>query len=258
VIGIATGSSAEFYLQLSMAANKLVIGKDISLRNMPPPEQALLPKGIDAVVPWDFTNSLIINERKTGRPIEAHYPYVIYLGTTYVRQELVDNVPDIVQALTDSIAETQLWIRANPDKAVDALLEDPNLKLQPRTLLTQQIAEYNNHFKPTYLYPHTSFWFQENKNTVNWLYENKRMRTPLTEDEFKAVFRPEFMGKTFEKLGWAIPRNPPFIPPGWTGKVGQPPYPEYLTFLNMKTPQAFPEAGDLVKPWTFKGTTHRP
>jgi sulfonate transport system substrate-binding protein len=93
---------------------------------------------------------------------------------------------------------------------------------------------------------------------VNWLYENKRMRTPLTEDEFKNVFRPEFMGKTFEKLGWAIPRNPPFIPPGWTGKVGQPPYPEYLTFLNMKTPQAFPEAGDLVKPWTFKGTTYRP
>jgi sulfonate transport system substrate-binding protein len=258
VIGIATGSSAEFYLQLSMAANKLVIGKDITLRNMPPPEQALLPKGIDAVVPWDFTNSLIINERKAGRPIEAHYPYVIYLGTTYVRQELVDNVPDIVQALTDSIAETQLWIRANPDKAVDALLEDPNLKLQPRTLLAQQIAEYNNHFKPTYLYPHTSFWFQENKNTVNWLYENKRMRTPLTEEEFKNVFRPEFMGKTFEKLGWAIPRNPPFIPPGWTGKVGQPPYPEYLTFLNMKTPQAFPEAGDLVKPWTFKGTTFRP
>jgi len=258
VIGIATGSSAEFYLQLSLAANKLTIGKDVTFRNMPPPEQALLPKGIDAVVPWDFTNSLILNERKAGRALEAHYNYVMYLGVTYVRQELVDNVPDVVQALTDAIAEAQLWMRSNPEKAVDALLEDPNLKLQPKSLLSQQIAEYNNHFKPTYLYPHTAFWFQENKNTVNWLYENKRMKTPLTEDEFRAVFRPEFMGKTFEKLGWAIPKTPPFIPAGWKGKVGEPPYPEYLTYLNMKGPQAFPEKGDLVKPWTFKGRTYRP
>jgi sulfonate transport system substrate-binding protein len=258
VIGIATGSSAEFYLQLSLAANKLTIGKDVTFRNMPPPEQALLPKGIDAVVPWDFTNSLILNERKTGRALEAHYNYVMYLGVTYVRQELVDNAPDIVQALTDAIAEAQLWMRLNPEKAVDALLEDPNLKLQPKTLLSQQIAEYNNHFKPTYLYPHTAFWFQENKNTVNWLYQNKRMKTPLTEDEFRAVFRPDFMGKTFEKLGWAIPKSPPFIPAGWKGKVGEPPYPEYLTYLNMKGPQAFPEKGDLVKPWTFKGQTYRP
>lgn len=257
-IGIATGSSAEFYLQLSLAANKLTIGKDVQFRNMPPPEQALLPKGIDAVVPWDFTNSLIINERKTGRPIDVHYAYVMYLGATYVRQELVDNVPDVVQALADAIVEAQLWIRANPDRAVDALLEDPNLRLQPRTLLAQQIAEYNNHFKPTYLYPHTGFWFRENQRTVNWLYENKRMRTPLTEKEFEAVFRPEFVGRSFEKLGWAIPKDPPFIPRGWTGKVGQPPYPEYLTFLNMRQPQAFPEPGDLTRPWTYRGQTYRP
>ena len=45
---------------------------------------------------------------------------------------------------------------------------------------------------------------------------------------------------------------------GVRGKVGEPPYPEYLTYLNMKGPQAFPEKGDLVKPWTFKGRTYRP
>lgn len=258
VIGIATGSSAEFYLQLSLAANKLTIGKDVAFRNMPPPEQALLPKGIDAIVPWDFTNSLVINERKSGRAIDVHYPYVMYLGATYVRQELVDNVPDVVQAIADSIVESQLWIRHSPEKAVDALLADPNLRLLPRTLLAQQVAEYNNQFKPTYLYPHTAFWFRENARTVNWLYENKRMKTPLTEAEFQAVFRAEFVERSFNKLGWAIPKQPPFIPAGWTGKVGEPPYPDYLTYLNMKAPQAFPEAGDLVRPWTFNGVTYRP
>jgi sulfonate transport system substrate-binding protein len=258
VIGIATGSSAEFYLQLSLASNKLVIGKDVTFRNMPPPEQALLPRGIDAIVPWDFTNSLVINERKTGRPIDVHYPYVIYLGVTYVRQELVDNVPDVVQALTDAIAESQLWIRLNPERTVDALLQDPNLKLVPRTLLAQQVAEYNNQFKPTYLYPHTAFWFRENDRTVNWLYETKRMKTPLLEKEFQAVFRPEFMERTFNRLGWRVPAQPPFIQAGWTGTVGKPPYPEYLTFLNMKAPQAFPEAGDLVRPWSFNGQMFKP
>jgi ABC-type nitrate/sulfonate/bicarbonate transport system substrate-binding protein len=258
VIGIATGSSAEFYLQMSLAANDLQVGRDVTFRNMPPPEQALLPRGIDAVVPWDFTNSLIINERKTGRPIDVHYPYVMYLGVTYVRQELVDNVPDVVQALADAIVEAQLWMRVNPDKAVDALLEDPNLRLQPRSLLAQQVAEYNNHFKPTYLYPHTDFWFQENRGVVQWLVDAKRMRTPLTLEEFRAVFRPEFIGRSFERLGWAIPKQPPFIPAGWTGQVGKPPYPPYLTYLNMSAPQPFPERGDLVRPWTFNGVTHNP
>lgn len=258
VIGIATGSSGEFYLQLTLAANKLAIGKDVTLRNMPPPEQALLPKGIDAVVPWDFTNSLIINERKTGRAIDVHYPYMMYLGVTYIRQELVDNVPDIAQAVADSIVESQLWIRLNPEKTVDAMLEEPNLRLLPRTLLVQQVAEYNNLFKPTYLYPHTAFWFRENQRTVNWLFENKRMRTPLTESEFAAVFRPEFIERSFNRLGWAIPKQPPFLPAGWAGKVGEPPYPEYLSYLTMKAPQRFPEPGDLVKPWTFNGVTFRP
>jgi ABC-type nitrate/sulfonate/bicarbonate transport system substrate-binding protein len=258
VIGIATGSSSEFYLQLSLAANNLVVGKDVVFRNMPPPEQALLPKGIDAVVPWDFTNSLVISERKTGRAIDVHYPYVMYLGVTYVRQELVDNVPDVVQAIVDSIVEAQLWIRLNADKAVDALLEEPNLKLVPRSLLAQQIQEYNNLFKPTYLYPHTAFWFKENDRTVNWLYENKRLKTPLVEKEFQITFRPEFIERSFSRLGWAIPKNPPFIPADWKGTVGKQPYPEYLNYLNMKEPQRFPEPGDLVRPWTFNGVTHRP
>jgi hypothetical protein len=31
-----------------------------------------------------------------------------------------------------------------------------------------------------------------------------------------------------------------------------------MTSVNSKTPQAFPEKGDLVKPWTFAGKTYNP
>ena len=52
-IGIVTGSSAEFYFQMAAQVAGLKIGKDVILKNMPIGEQMALPKGIDAVVPWD-------------------------------------------------------------------------------------------------------------------------------------------------------------------------------------------------------------
>jgi hypothetical protein len=67
-----------------------------------------------------------------------------------------------------------------------------------------------------------------------------------------------FMKKTFEKLGWAVPKQPPFIPAGWTGDPGKQPYPEYIHAINTREPQAFPEKGDLVKAWSFGGKSYNP
>ncbi len=258
VIGIATGSSSEFYFQMMAGLNGINIGKDVVLKNMPPPEQLLMPKGIDAVVPWDYTCSLMINERKNGRSIDVSYAYNIYQGSIYVRQELVDNVPDVVQALTDAIVEATLWLRLNVEPAVNAMMEDANLKNAPRTLLTQQLIEYNNWYKPTYLYPIADFWAKENERIAKWLFDNKRLKTAFTQKDFASVFAPQFMKSTFDRLGWKIPTVPPTVPAGWAGKLGELPYPAYDTILTMKGPQAFPEKGDLTKPFTFNGQTVTP
>ncbi len=258
VIGIPTGTSSEFYFQMATAANGVVIGKDVTLKNMPPAELALLPKGIDAVVPWDFTNSLIIDERKTGRAIDISFAYNMYQGSVYVRQELVDNVPDVVKAIAEAVVEATLWTRANPAKAIDAMLEEPNLKNVPRALLTAQMAEYNNLYKPSYLYPLADFWTAENEKITGWLFQNKRLRTANMAPEFKAAFAPQFMEAIFKDLGWKIPTAPPFLPANWGGKIGQLPYPPYDTIRTMKQPQAWPEPSDLTKPFTFNGTTVRP
>ena len=258
VIGIPTGSSSEFYFQMATGANGVVIGKDVTLKNMPPAELALMPKGIDAVVPWDYTNSLIIDERKSGRPIDVSYAYNIYQGSVYVRQELVDNVPDVARAITEAVVESTLWIRTNPAKAVDAMLEEPNLKNVPRGLLTAQVAEYNNLYKPTYVYPLADFWTAENEKITGWLFQNKRLRTANMGPEFKAAFAPQFMDAIFKDLGWKIPTVPPTLPANWAGKIGQLPYPAYDTVRNMKQAQTWPEAADLTKPFTFNGVTVRP
>jgi len=42
-----------------------------------------------------------------------------------------------------------------------------------------------------------------------------------------------------------------FIPAGWKGEIGKPPYPDYGLMLMGK--QDFPGKGDLTGPWSFKG-----
>lgn len=257
-IGLVTGSSGEFYIQMAAKVNEVQIGKDVILKNMSPGEQMGLPKGLAAVAPWDPTVAMIVEERKNGRVIDTIYPYNMYEGQFYVRSELSENVPDVVQALSDAFVEATLWTRLYPEKAAALMAEDPNLKNYPKAVLLDQIKKYNNLYKPTYVYPHAEFWGKANENIFKWLHENKRILHPLTAKDFAASVDTRFMDKTFGKLGWAIPKQPPFIPANWAGSPDKIPYPEYLTAENMKQPQAFPEKGELVKPWAFGGKTFAP
>lgn len=257
-IGIVTGSSAEFYFQMAMQLNGIEAGKDVILKNMPPGEQMALPKGIAGVVPWDPTPTMMVDERKNGRIADSIFPYNMYEGQFYLRAEIVQNAPDVAQAFSDAFAEATLWIRRNPEKAAQLQSEDPNLKNFSKEILLQQVKAYNNLYKPTYIYPHAQFWGAVNETIFNWLHGQKRITRPLKASDFAAAVDERFMKRTFEKLGWAVPKQPPFIPAGWKGDPGKPPFPEYIHAINTKQPQAFPEKGDLVKAWSFGGKSFAP
>ncbi len=257
-IGIVTGSSAEFYFQMAAEVAGLKVGKDVILKNMPIGEQLALPKGIDAVVPWDAGASIIVHDRKNGRIVDSIYPYNMYEGNFVVRQELIDNVPDVVQALSDAYVEALLWARHNLDGTVKLLQADPSLKNFSHDILVQQTRTYNDFYKPTFVYPHAKFWGEANEPIFKWLYQLKRIQHPLTAADFAKSVDASYMDKTFAKLGWKVPAEPPFIPAGWKGSLDKFPYPEYVTPLNLKEPQPFPEKGDLVKPWTYGGKTYNP
>jgi sulfonate transport system substrate-binding protein len=256
-IGIVTGSSAEFYFTQAAEVVGLQIGKDVILKNMPPAEQLLMAKGIGAVVPWE-PSVTIIEERKTGREVDTIFPYNFYEGMFYVRQELIDNVPDVVQAISDAFMEATLWIRLNPDKAADFLAEEPTLKSFGKPLLLQQTQLYNNLYKPTYSYPFAKLWGEENARIAKWLKDRNRVTKVLTAKDYEDSFDTHFMAKTYEKLGWKIPSQAPFIPANWNGKIGSLPYPTYANANTLKEPQAWPESGDLTRPWTFGGKTYKP
>lgn len=257
-IGVVTGSSGEFYIQTTAKLNGLEIGKDLILKNMPPAEQMLMAKGLTGVVSWDPTVTMMTDERKNARIVDSIYPYNIYGALFYVRNELVENVPDVVQAYTDALVEASLWIRLHPDEALKITAEAPDLKNFSNAVLAGQIKDYNNFYKPTYLYPHPEFWGEVNEGILTWLYDAKRLTRPLTRKDFSAIIEPKFMAKTFEKIGWAIPKQPVFMPANWPGDPVKPPYPPYLTKETLKAPQQFPETGDLTKPWSFGGKSFQP
>lgn len=257
-VGLVTGSSAEFYFQMAMQLNGIQAGKDVILKNMPPGEQMAMPRGLAGVVAWDPTPAMMVSERKNGKIIDSIFPYNMYEGQFYVRKELADNVPDVVQAFSDAFAEATLWTRLYPEKAAELMAEDPNLKNYSKAILLQQIQAYNNLYKPTYIYPHAEFWGQVNEPIFKWLYEQKRITRPLTAKDFAQAVDARFMERTFAKLGWAIPKQPPFLPAGWNGEPSKPPYPEYIHAINTKEPQPFPEKGDLTAPWSFAGKNYQP
>ena len=257
-IGIVTGSSAEFYFTQAAEVVGLQIGKDVTLKNMPPSEQILMAKGIGAVVPWEPSVTIITENRKTGTEVDTIFPYNFYEGRFYVRQELIDNVPDVVQSISDAFMEATLWIRLNPDKAADLLAAEPMLKNFGKELLLQQTKLYNNLYKPTYSYPFAAMWGEEDARIAKWLKERNRLTKALTANDYEASFDTRFMENTYQKLGWKIPTRAPFLPPNWSGKIGQLPYPEYANAVTLKEPQLWPEASDLTRPWTFNGKTYKP
>ncbi len=257
-IGLVTGSSAEFYFQMSAQINGIEIGKDVIMKNMPPGEQMAMPRGISGIVAWDPTPTMMVEERKNGRIVDSIFPYNIYEGQFYLRSELVENAPDVAQAFSDAFAEATLWTRLNPEKAAALMAEEPNLKNYSKELLLQQVKAYNNLYKPTHIFPHSEFYGKVNEPIFKWLHQSKRITRPLTAADFAAAVDERFMRKTFDKLGWAVPKQPPFLPAGWAGKPDQPPYPEYMNVLNTKEAQPFPQQGDLLKPWSFGGSTHQP
>lgn len=257
-IALVTGSSAEFYFQMAAQINNIEIGKDVIMKNMPPGEQMSMPRGITGVVAWDPTPTMMVEERKNGRIVDSIFPYNIYEGQFHLRSELAENVPDVAQAFADAFAEATLWTRMYPEKAAALMAEDPNLKNYSKDILLQQIRAYNNLYKPTNIFPDGEFYGKVNEPIFKWLHDAKRITRPLKAEDFAAAVDDRFMRRTFEKLGWAVPKRPPYLPANWSGKPEQPPYPEYANSLNTKKAQSFPEPGDLTKPWSFAGKIYQP
>lgn len=257
-IALTVGGVSHFYFGLAAKAHGLVQGRDYILQNLSNAEMATMPKGPDALIPMEPHRTLTIKVRKLGREIDMVFPYMFFNGYAYFRRELHEHAPDVAQAVVDAYVEAQLWVRRNPDQALELVKSIRELEGFPVELLAQQIAMYSNLYKPTSSFLFDEFWAIENARIGAWLFENNVTRRLVTNKDLSKHHAAQYQERTYKKLGWRIPYQPPWIPRNWGGRVGVTPYPEYLQQDNLQQPQPWPEPGDLVAPWSFGGRTYNP
>jgi len=264
-IGLVVGSSAEFAFVGYAMAKGLDMSK-ISLKPMPIPDQATFPAGIDAVLPWAPTPGLMTKYRKNAKVFGDTGPYQLYWGDVHIRTELVENCPDVAQALADMAVEALLWGRVNLKQATDFVKEDPFLEGYPWQLLYDENVTWMARLKPTWIYPFAEAYALEGGRIAKWLYEKGRIKQQLTRDDYMDYFAPgvKLVNNTFKKLGWKIPSVPPYFPAGMdmtkfkerqaTGKG----FEDFQFPYRMQMNQAWPEKGDLDKRWYYQGRWYNP
>jgi ABC-type nitrate/sulfonate/bicarbonate transport system substrate-binding protein len=259
VVGTTTGSTNHFAFIAAAHYLDLKANEDYTLRSTPPGDLASGPKGIDVYTIWEPHVSYSTDVLKVTRLLEPLDPYYIYSGYSYLRKEIEDNAPDVMQFATDAFIESVLWTQANPDEAIKSLMARPEYGRLGAGLITKMTQRYFIWPKPTVYYPFddpNGIWPKEEARISQWAYDTGASKNNVTNVDWQKARNTQYMDTTFDKLGWNVPKRPAFLPADFGG-VGNVPYKPYGAAL-LHGPAAFPEAGDLKKPWTFKGKTYNP
>lgn len=258
-IGITFTSTTHMGLLIAAKVLGLQEGKDFVIKNMGPADILTMPKGIDVTAMWE-PNVLFMTEfRKNARVLEPVDTYEIHNGYSYVRGELEQNAPDVIQAYVDAFVEARLLARLRQKETLAALSADETQRGRDPGLIARDAEIHVFNPKPTLNYPFVDtrgFWATLETFQVGVMADARVLQRKYTEDEFKAVLRPSYIADTYGRLGWATPKLPAFVPTDWKGEAGKPPYPPYG--VSVMGPQKFPEPGDLTKEWVFAGNVHRP
>lgn len=259
VVGVTIGSTNHLGLLIAAKTLGLKEGEDFIVKNLGPGDIITMPKGIDVVGIWEPNVLMMTDQLKNARVLEPIDRYEIFNGYSYVRGELETGAPDVIQAYMDALVEARLIARLRPDAVVKELVADPSQRGRDANLIRRDAETYVFNPKPTINYPFENtkgFWTDLEVFQAGVMSDAGILKRRYTAADMASVLRPRYLAATFEKLGWNVPKTPPFLPPGWSGVVGKPPYPPYGMMLMGH--QEFPGAGDLAREWSFAGKTYTP
>jgi ABC-type nitrate/sulfonate/bicarbonate transport system substrate-binding protein len=259
VVGVTIGSTNHLGFLIAVKTLGLKEGEDFIVKNLGPGDIMTMPKGIDVTGIWEPNVLAMTDHIKNARVLEPIDRYEIHNGYSYVRGELETGAPDVIQAYADALVEARLIARLKPDTIVNEMVVDPSQRGRDHGLIRRDAEIHVFNPKPTINYPFENskgFWTDLEVFQAGVMYDAGILKRKYTAGDMASVMRPQYLAKTFEKLGWNIPKTPPFIPADWAGTVGKPPYPPYgLMFMG---PQVFPGPGDLARSWTFAGKSYAP
>lgn len=247
VCGVTIGSTNHLGLLIAAKVLGLTEGKDYILKNTGPAEIITMPKGIDVTAIWEPNVISMTEIRKNARILESVDTYEVFNGYSYARGELEQGAPDVLQAYTDAFIEARLIARHDPDGVLAAFAIHPSQRGRDPVLIKKDAEIHVFNPKPTINYPFENsrgFWISLEAYQAGVMADAGILQRRYTDTDFKAVLRNQYLGRTFAKLGWAIPKSPGFLPTDWHGMAGKPPYPPYGLMYMGKQP--FPETGDLA------------
>lgn len=259
VCGVTIGSTNHLALLIAAKIVGLVEGRDYTLKNIGPADIITMPAGIDVTGIWEPNVLLMTEFLKNARILEQMEPYKFDNGYSYIRGEIADNAPDIAQAYVDAFVEARLMIRQQPEEFLAAFIADESQRGRNPDLLKRDVEIHILNPKPTLNYPFKNsdgFFAEIEAYQADVMTEAGVLRRRYTADDFLKLIRPEFIEKSYDKIGWQIPGRPVFLPADWAGKAGHPPYPPYGIYYLGK--QEFPQPGDLSRDWAFAGKTFAP
>ncbi len=237
-IGTTLGSYAEFYLRSIPGLNYRIVG--LGMR-----DAQLVPAGVDAVALWDPHLSFA-QARGLGIKIDDVYPWYFPTAFEFVRAEIHEHAPDLVQVLADANTEALMRVRADPQRAAAIYVEDPRARAWSQDDVLEQIQRYLVAPKPTVRFPHAAFWSAEDIRVVAAQHAAGRLSRARDVADLTQDFAPVYLTETYRRRGWTVPSAPVFLPSDWAGTIGQPPYPP--TLLGASAAAPFPEPGDLAVP----------
>lgn len=259
ICGVTIGSTNHLALLIAAKIVGLVEGRDFTLKNISPADIITMPAGIDVTGIWEPNVLLMTEFLKNARILEQMEPYKFDNGYSYIRGEIADNAPDVAQAYVDAFVEARLMIRQNPEEFLAAFIAHDSQRGRDPELLRRDVEVHILNPKPTLNYPFKNsdgFFAEIEAFQADVMTEAGVLRRKYTADDFLKLIRPEFIEQAYEAIGWKIPTRPVFLPDGWAGKTGQPPYPPYgIDYIGK---QEFPKPGDLSRQWSFAGQTYAP
>ncbi len=250
VYGVTIGSTPQLGWQIASTTLGLTQDKDYKIANLSPADIITMPAGIDVAGIWEPLVSQMTLINKNARVLEPTGRYEFFSGYSYIRGEIAESAPDVIQAYVDAFVEAQLWADKNQSEALAMLIKQPLASAQNPKLLKQQANLYNFWPKPTKNYPFKDthgFWTGVLEYQSSVAHQYGFLKQQLTSADFEKTLRPDFMADTYKRLGWAVPAWPMYVPKSWSGVVGKPPYPAYLwNGIELSGPEPFPTKSDLV------------
>jgi ABC-type nitrate/sulfonate/bicarbonate transport system substrate-binding protein len=257
--GITIGSTNHLGLLIAVKVLGLQEGKDYVIKNMGPADIITMPKGIDLTGMWEPNVLLMTEFRKNARILELIDTYEIFNGYSYIRGEIEENAPDVIQAYVDAFLEARLMARLKKQEVLAAFTAHDSQRGRDPKLIERDAEIHVLNPKPTLNYPFEDaggFWIELETYQAGVMADANILKRRYTNADFKSVLRPKYLADAFGRIGWAVPKQPAFLPANWKGEAGKPPYPAYGLMHVGK--QEFPGPGDLAKNWSFDGRTFTP